>query len=83
MKIALHTDIHWGCKNNSTQHNDDCLDYIRWFVENFKKEKCDAICFMGDWFENRNAINVQTLNKSFEGLEILDSLNVPIFLYCW
>lgn len=78
-KIALFTDIHWGCKNNSIQHNQDCMDYIDWFVENVKKEKCDAISFMGDWFENRNAINVQTLNQSFKGLEKLDALGIPIY----
>lgn len=79
MKIAMFTDIHWGCKNNSIQHNNDCTDFIDWFVKGVVENKCDAICFMGDWFENRNAINVQTLNKSFAGLEKLDDLGLPIY----
>ena len=34
---------------------------------------------MGDWFENRNAINVGTLNASLDGLSSLDELNIPIY----
>lgn len=75
----MFTDIHWGAKNNSTLHNDDCLQYIDWFISNVKKYKCDTIVFMGDWFENRNAINVATLNKSFDGLKRLDALAMPIY----
>ena len=75
----MFTDIHWGAKGNSVQHNEDCIEYIEWFVSNFKKQKCSAIVFMGDWFENRNSINVSTLNYSFDGLKILDSIGVPIY----
>lgn len=79
MKIAMYTDIHWGCKNNSIQHNTDCLEYTDWFISHVKKEQCDAIAFLGDWFENRNAINVLTLNYSFEGLSRIDALGLPIY----
>jgi len=79
MKLALFTDIHWGAKNNSIQHNTDCRDYIDWFIQNLKAEKSDAIVFMGDWFENRNAINVQTLNHSFRALDSLNALGIPIY----
>lgn len=79
MKLAMFTDIHWGAKGNSVLHNNDCLDYIDWFIANVKSHRADAIVFMGDWFENRNAINVGTLNKSYDGLNRLDSLRIPIF----
>lgn len=79
MKLAMFTDIHWGAKGNSTLHNDDCLDYIEWFARRATAVAADAIVFMGDWFENRNAINVSTLNKSYEGLSHLDSLGIPIY----
>lgn len=79
MKIAMFTDIHWGAKGNSIQHNQDCIDYMSWFIQNVKREGCDAIVFMGDWFENRNAINVQTLNMSYDGLKLLDDLGMPIY----
>jgi len=79
MKLALFTDIHFGAKNNSYQHNADCLDYISWFKANVIAKKCNAIVFMGDWFENRNAINVSTLNYSNDALESLDELGLPIY----
>lgn len=79
MKLALFTDIHWGCKNNSVLHNEDCMDYIKWLKSHVLTEQCDAIVFMGDWFENRNAINVQTLNMSLAGLKLLDDLGLPIY----
>ena len=31
-KAACFTDIHWGMKNNAKQHNEDCLDFIDWFI---------------------------------------------------
>lgn len=79
MKISLFTDIHWGAKGNSSQHNEDCLDYIEWFKNKTIEAECDAIVFMGDWFENRNSINVSTLNYSFDGLTRLDALGIPIY----
>jgi DNA repair exonuclease SbcCD nuclease subunit len=79
MKIALFTDIHWGAKGNSRQHNADCADYIAWFCSHVTQQGCGAIVFMGDWFENRNSINVQTLNASFKGLQALDDLGLPIY----
>jgi DNA repair exonuclease SbcCD nuclease subunit len=79
MKIAMFTDIHWGAKNNSNAHNQDCKDYIEWFKKHVIAEKCEAISFMGDWFENRNAINVGTLNASLDGLSSLDELDIPIY----
>ena len=79
MKIAMFTDIHWGAKGNSIQHNEDCIAYVKWFISNLRKQKCDTIVFMGDWFENRNSINVQTLNMSYDGLKMLNDLGMPIY----
>ena len=79
MKVAMFTDIHWGAKNNSSIHNQDCMDYVKWFAKHTTAEKADVIVFMGDWFENRNSINVATLNRSLEGLRVLNNLNKPIY----
>lgn len=77
-KLILLTDIHWGARNNSEQHNQDCLDYIDWFIEKVKDEKPSHIAFLGDWFENRNQVNVKTLNRSQEGARKLNSLGLPV-----
>ena len=79
-KSACFSDIHFGRKNNSEQHNTDCLNFIEWFCEQVKNDpKIDHIVFLGDWFEHRNAINIQTLNIAFRAMEMLDKLNLPIY----
>jgi Calcineurin-like phosphoesterase len=70
-KAAVFTDLHLGLKSNSTQHNEDCLAYIKWFISNAKKEGCDVCFFLGDYHNNRAAINVVTLNYSLTALELL------------
>ncbi|MEM2159575.1 MAG: metallophosphoesterase [Candidatus Nitrosotenuis sp.] len=78
-RILMFTDIHFGARNNGIQHNQDCLNYLDWFVDLAKKEKADAIVFLGDYFENRNSINVLTHKYAIQGLRKLEELNVPIF----
>lgn len=77
-KLVLWTDIHFGARNNSDQHNLDNLEYIDWLIEKIKEEKPSHIAFLGDFFENRNAINVRTLNHALEGCRRLDTLGIPI-----
>lgn len=77
-KLVMFTDIHFGCRNNSDQHNLDNLEYIDWFISVVKSEKPSHIAFLGDFFENRNQINVRTLNHGLEACRRLDALGIPI-----
>lgn len=79
-KIALFTDIHFGRRGNERTHNQDCLDHITWFC-NLVRSQGDVthIAFLGDWFESRSAINIETLDYSYKGLQALDELGLPIF----
>ena len=80
-KVAMFTDIHFGKKNNSIQHNQDCLDFVTWFCNNVREEKdVTHVMFLGDWFENRNAVNVLTLHFAQEACRLLNALNVPVFV---
>lgn len=79
-KAAVFTDIHWGRKNNSELHNQDCLRFIKWFCEEVKTNKeVDHIIFTGDWFEQRSAINSLTLDYAYKGALLLKELNLPIY----
>lgn len=78
-KALSFTDIHWGAKGNSENHNKDCLAFIEWTCNQAKKHEVDHIIFMGDWFENRNAVNISTLNYSYIGASMLNELDIPIF----
>lgn len=79
-RVAIMTDIHFGAKGNSELHNQDCLNYIDWFCGNVKADgNVDAICFLGDWYENRNALNVATMNFSYQGAKKLNELGLPVY----
>ena len=79
-KAACFTDIHWGRKNNSERHNQDCLNYIDWFCDNVKQDAdIDHIIFMGDWFEHRAAINSLTLEFAYRGACRIRDLGLPVY----
>jgi hypothetical protein len=70
-KAAIMTDLHMGLKTNSAIHNQDCLDYLLWFIEEAQKNNCDMCLFLGDYFHNRNSTNLVTMNYGLRGLRIL------------
>lgn len=77
---AFFTDIHFGKKTNSEQHNQDCLNFIDWFCAQVKKDgHIDYVAFLGDWNENRSALNISTLNYSYIGAKKLDALGIPVY----
>lgn len=79
-KAAMFTDIHFGKKNNSEEHNQDCLNFINWFCEQVKADpEIDHIWFLGDWHEHRAAINAFTLQRSFHGAKMLNELGLPVY----
>jgi len=71
-KAAFFTDIHFGLKSNSLQHNLDCSNFVDWFIEKAKKENCETCFFLGDYNHHRASINIQTLQF---GLRALEKLN--------
>lgn len=79
-KSASFTDIHWGAKANSEMHNQDCLNFIDWFCEQVRADPTiDHINFLGDWYENRSAINISTLNYAYRGAKKINALGLPVF----
>ena len=70
-KAAVFTDIHLGMKGNSRVHNQDCEDYIDWFIETAKENGCETAIFCGDWHHNRNSLNLTTMDATIRCLEKL------------
>jgi Calcineurin-like phosphoesterase len=70
-KVACFTDIHFGLKSNSQTHNQDCEDFVDWYIAKAKEEGCDTGIFMGDWHHNRNSLNITTMDYSLRALEKL------------
>ena len=67
-RAMVFTDIHLGLKSNGLQHNEDCLNFVKWMCELAQERECDTCLFLGDFHNNRNSINVLTLNYSLQCL---------------
>ncbi len=80
-KVACFTDIHFGLKSNSQTHNQDCEDFVDWFIAEAKKESADTCIFLGDWHHNRNSINLITLDTSIRCLEKLGAAFAQFFWF--
>jgi hypothetical protein len=72
-KTAVCTDIHFGLKSNSLVHNQDCMDFVDWFIETARANGCETGMFLGDWHHHRAAINLQTMSFSLRSLEKLSA----------
>ena len=72
-KVAVCTDIHFGLKSNSAVHNQDCSQFIDWFIATAKQNGCETGMFLGDWSHHRSSINMQTLQYSLRSLEKLSA----------
>jgi DNA repair exonuclease SbcCD nuclease subunit len=72
-KVAVCTDLHFGLKSNSLVHNQDCSDFIDWFIATAKQNGCETGMFLGDWSHQRAALNMQTLQYSLRSLEKLSA----------
>lgn len=78
-KAALFTDIHFGRKNNSGIHNQDCTDFITWFIEQCLLYEVDHIAFLGDWFEERDSINTRTTTYALDCAKRLNDIGIPVY----
>lgn len=80
-KCIVFTDLHLGLRYNSKEHNEDCLDFLRWMVEQAKIKDAETCIFMGDFQHHRNTINVMTQNYMIAAMQLLnDSFKHTYFL---
>ena len=80
-KAAVFTDIHYGMKGNSRVHNQDCEDFVDWFIETAKENGCETGIFCGDWNHNRNALNLTTMDSGLRSLEKLGKAFEQFFMF--
>jgi hypothetical protein len=78
-KTVVFTDIHYGLRNNSRDHNNSCEHFIAWMIEQAEEWGSKNCIFGGDWHHNRAAINVSTLNYSVSGLKMLNDYFDHVF----
>ena len=68
-------------KGNSKVHNQDCEEYIDWFIKTAKDNGCETGIFCGDWNHNRNSINLTTLDSGLSSLEKLGAAFDQFFMF--
>ena len=62
-KIALISDIHFGCRNNSEKYLTIMKDFfLNTLVNTLEEKKITDLRILGDLFDNRNNINIRTMN---------------------
>ena len=80
-KAAVFTDIHFGLKGNSRVHNDDCEDFIDWYIQTAKENGCETGIFCGDWHHNRNSLNLTTMDATIRSMEKLGQAFEQFFFF--
>jgi DNA repair exonuclease SbcCD nuclease subunit len=80
-KAAVFTDIHFGLKSNAKTHNDDCEEFVDWFIDQAKIHGCETGIFCGDWNHNRNSLNLTTMDAGIRSLEKLGSAFEQFFIF--
>lgn len=71
-RVMCMTDMHFGLKYNSAQHNQDVIDYFNWFIAEAKTRNCDTCICLGDWHHHRSNISILTLDYTMRGLRLLN-----------
>jgi DNA repair exonuclease SbcCD nuclease subunit len=79
-KLAFFTDIHYGMRNNARQHNEDCNDFVEWFIQEAKAKGCETCIFGGDWHHNRASLNISTMKYSIDGLRKLSKAFDKVYM---
>jgi DNA repair exonuclease SbcCD nuclease subunit len=68
-KILLFSDIHINAHKRSFARLEDCLKALNWVFETAKKHNIQDIVFGGDLFQDRQKIDIQTYNLTFDVLQ--------------
>ena len=80
-KAAVFTDLHLGLKSNSTIHNQDCEEFIDWYIKTAQDHGCDTGLFLGDFHHTRNNMNIITMDYSLRILEKLGKAFNQFFFF--
>ncbi len=81
--IFLISDLHFGVRANSLEWLQNQLDffykiYIPYLKEN--KKEGDILFILGDWFDNRQLLDINVMNKSIDLIFDLADIMPTYFL---
>ncbi len=79
-RAVCFTDIHFGLRHNSKEHNADCLEFIDWLIDQAKQKDADTCIFLGDWHHHRSNINILTLDYTMQALRKLNNAFKKVYI---
>jgi DNA repair exonuclease SbcCD nuclease subunit len=72
-KAVVFTDSHFGRSGDSTVANQDNLDFIHWMLERARSWGAETCLFLGDYYHNRSAVGLSSMQSALEGLEAIST----------
>lgn len=79
-KVMIVGDLHFGERGNSRHWNEHLLDFLNWVVEQSHEYGVDTIVQAGDYFHQRNKIQVDTLQYGVKGAQILNDSGLAVYV---
>jgi len=77
MKYITITDLHFGAKNNSQQHNEDLQKFFEHIVDYAKSNDISNVIITGDTFQQRDKLDILTITSAMKSFKYLSShLNI-------
>ncbi len=76
-KVILTGDWHFGRDNDSPKHNQYLIDFIEFMVDYAKSNGISHIYQLGDYFDNRSKVSVETLNYAIDGAHRVHKSGIP------
>lgn len=70
-KIGIFTDIHWGKSRDNVKKLKNASEFIDKFINEMLKAKVKTVFFLGDWYDHRNSVNVNTGYTAYNSIKKL------------
>jgi len=74
--VAIFSDLHLGVYGNSEKWHDTALKWTDWIINELNQKKIKDILFLGDFFDNRTEISVQTIHIASQIIENFKNFNL-------
>lgn len=75
-KVAIFSDLHLGVYGNSEKWHATALKWTDWIINELNQKKIKDILFLGDFFDNRTEISVQTIHIASQIIEKFKNFNL-------
>jgi DNA repair exonuclease SbcCD nuclease subunit len=78
-KIGIFSDIHWGKSRDNIGKIKLAEEAVELFIDEMLKENIKTVFFLGDWFDHRNSVNVNTGFRAYAMIKKL-CRNFKVFM---